>query len=392
MRAAPIIFKNVTVATGDGPTAGSVEVRGKVIAALDVGSRGPGHRVDGAGGMVIPGLINAHDHLDLNHFSRIKYRSRYRHAVDWIEDIEARFDSDPDLVEPRRFAVADRLLVGVVKNLLSGVTTVLHHDPPPPPVPRRLPLRVVRRFGFCHSLDRGDAAASFRRTRPDWPWIIHLAEGVDDRAAGELGRLDGLGALGPNTVLVHGVGLNSADRQRLVSRGGGLIWCPTSNDFLFGRTAEVGDLAAAGCLALGTDSRLTGELDVLAELRAAAATGQLPGEQLLPLVTTSPARLLRLTDGGRGRIRVGWQADLVLLPPARGGDPASQLLELTRADLRLVMIAGRPVVADPDLEPLFDVTRTPARRVTLDGVDKLMAGRLVEQLHSSSLGEGGLTL
>ena len=177
-----------------------------------------------------------------------------------------------------------------------------------------------------------------------------------------------------------------------MSRGAGLIWCPTSNDFLFGRTAEVGDLAAAGCLALGTDSRLTGELDVLAELRAAAATGQLPGEQLLPLVTTNPARLLRLTDGGRGRVRVGWQADLVLLPPARSGDPVSRLLELSRADLRLVMIGGRPVVADPDLEPLFDLTRTPARRVTLDGVDKLMAGPLVEELQSSSLGEGGLAL
>jgi len=267
MRTRRFSLDNVAVVTADGKAANSVEVRGKDVAALDGEPSEPCVRIDGAGGMVIPGLINAHDHLDLNHFERIKYRPRYLHATDWIEDVETRFDSDPRLVEPRRFPMEDRLLVGAVKNLLSGVTTVLHHDPPPAQVPRRVPLRVISNFGFCHSLDRGDPAASYRGTRRDQPWIIHLAEGVDQRAAGEFCRLDELGALGSNTVLVHGVGLNSADRRMLMNRGAGLIWCPSSNHFLLGGTADVADLAAAGWLALGTDSRLTGELDMLAELR-----------------------------------------------------------------------------------------------------------------------------
>ncbi len=109
-------------------------------------------------------------------------------------------------------------------------------------------------------------------------------------------------------------------------------------------------------------------------------------------MTTGPARLLRLVDGGRGRIRVGWPADLVLLPPADGRDPIAHLLGLTRADLQLVVIDGRPVVADPGLEVIFQLTGTPAQRITVDGVGKLMDGRLVDRLRTSSLAEPGLTL
>jgi cytosine/adenosine deaminase-related metal-dependent hydrolase len=109
-------------------------------------------------------------------------------------------------------------------------------------------------------------------------------------------------------------------------------------------------------------------------------------------VTTNPAAMLRLEDGGRGRIRVGRPADLVLLPPAGERDPVSHLLDLHRSDLRMVMIGGRPVVADTDLEPVFAAARTTPRRVGVDGVTKLMDERLAEMLRRSSLKETGLSL
>ena len=85
-------------------------------------------------------------------------------------------------------------------------------------------MRVVQHYGWSHSLlvDGDEAVAgAYRRTPRDWPWIIHAAEGTDPDAASELGRLDDLGCLGANTVLVHGVGLRPEDRARLTARA---IW------------------------------------------------------------------------------------------------------------------------------------------------------------------------
>jgi cytosine/adenosine deaminase-related metal-dependent hydrolase len=269
--------------------------------------------------------------------------------------------------------------------LLSGVTTVCHHNPLHKPLRRNYPLRVVAEYGFCHSLFRGDDAwTSYRETNSNHPWIIHLAEGIDAEAAAEFDQLDRLGLLQPNTVLVHGVGLAAAQRRALIERGGGLIWCSGSNVFLFGQTACVSDLAQAGKLALGSDSRLSGEFDLLAELRVAHETGQLSPRDLFQLVTLNPARLLRLRAGG--------PADFVLLPPPTGADPFAHLLSLTRADLDLVMLAGKPIVGSPRMQPSFTATKTKATSVWVDQVEKLLAQHLAERLQKSSVQEPGLIL
>ncbi|MDX1524411.1 MAG: amidohydrolase family protein, partial [Anaerolineae bacterium] len=321
------------------------------------------------------------------------YRERYSHSRQWIEEIEARFDDDPALVGPRRQPLADRLLIGAVKNLLSGVTTVCHHNPLFKLLRRRFPIRVVERYGFCHSLFRGDdPVESYQKTKPDRPWIIHLAEGVDSDAAAEFDQLDDLGLLQPNTVLVHGVGLTEAQRQVLIERGGGLIWCPASNDFLFGRTACVSALAEAGKVALGSDSRLSGACDLLAELRVAHQTGQLYPQALFRLVTVDAARLLRLGQKGVGRLVEGGVADLVLLSAPTGHDPFETITGLDRSQIGLVMIGGRPLVGSPALQVVFETTRTRGQLVRVDEVNKFMNQTLVNGLARSSISEPGVNL
>ncbi len=387
----PLYFKNVTILNAGGPAGRSLRVKRKRVVAID---EPPGKNdciIDGQGGLLIPGLINAHDHLELNTFQRLKYRDRYSHSRQWIEEIEARFDSDPALTEPRQQPLADRLLIGAIKNLLSGVTTVCHHNPLHKPLRRRFyPVRVVKEYGFCHSLFRGEeTAGSYHQTNPAWPWIIHLAEGVDAEAAAEFEQLVELDLLQPNTILVHGVGLTAPQRQRLIEQGGGLIWCPASNEFLFGQTASVQALAEAGKLALGSDSRLSGEFDLLGELRVAAETGQLSPQQLFRLVTVDAARLLRL-NRNCGWLTVGGPADLVLLPPPTGRDLFAAISRHPRRDLALVMQAGQPLVGDPRLRPIFEATRTKTALVQVDGLDKLMPLRLVRRLKKSTVQETGL--
>jgi cytosine/adenosine deaminase-related metal-dependent hydrolase len=349
--------------------------------------------IDGCGGLIMPGLINAHDHLELNTFKRLKYQESYTHSRQWIEDIEARFDTDPALTEPRRQPLADRLLVGALKNLLSGVTTVCHHNPLHPPLRRNYPVRVVKSYGFCHSLFRGDdPLASYRRTPASDPWIIHLGEGIEAEAKAEFEQLQQQGLLQPNTILVHGVGLTLPQRQRLIDQGGGLIWCPGSNLFLFGQTACVGELSEAGKLALGSDSRLSGEFDLLTELQVAYQTGQLSPQALFRSVTVDAARLLRLRQGGRGQIREGGLADLVLLPPPIPPDPFARLLDLTRSQVELVLLAGKPLVGSPQMQPVFEARKTKSASVCLDGVEKLLPQKLVARIRKAVIQEPGLTV
>ena len=57
--------------------------------------------VDLEDSFVFPGLINAHDHLELNSQPRLKWRERYDNASEWFADFQPRFDTDPALAVTR---------------------------------------------------------------------------------------------------------------------------------------------------------------------------------------------------------------------------------------------------------------------------------------------------
>lgn len=386
-----LTLANACLLGADGVFAASLRVERGRIAAIDAPSFKGDLVVDLAGALVLPGLINAHDHLELDSFPRLKWRDRYANAREWIADFQPRFDADPALAVPRAAALGDRLLIGGLKNLLSGVTTVCHHNPLYPQLRRAFPVRVVTRCRFSHSLliDGEAVTREYRRTPKDWPWIIHAAEGTDAEAAAELDRLDRWGCLGPNTILVHGVGLDRDDRARLIERGGGLIWCPSSNHFTLGATADVRDLACAGKVALGSDSRLSGERDLLEEMKAALATKQVDARALYRMVTVDAASLLRLPRAGR--LAPGFPADLVILP-ALQPDPFESLLATDRAAVQLVMIGGRALIGDEAMLPLFAATRVAAAKVRVDGRHKWMAAWIVARLRRSAIGETGLAI
>ena len=257
-----------------------------------------------------------------------------------------------------------------------------HHNPLHRPLRRAdFPVRIVARYGWAHSLHfTPDVLASLRNTPSGAPWIIHLAEGTDAIAAAEYGRLAALGCAGAQTVLVHGVGLSAADRAVAARQVRGLVWCPSSNAYLLGRTADVRSWRdAGGRLALGSDSRLTADGDLLDELRVAQSSGQLPDADLLGLVTTGAAALLGLDEAGR--LDPGCPADLIL---TRADRP---LVGARRADLALVVRGGVPLIGDPAVMACFPVQTVPAR---LDGVSKLIQSGLARRILTCSLAEPGL--
>ena len=384
----PMTFVNARVVTPEGRLARTIRVNGRRVDGIDVA---PGKRdvvVDLNESYVFPGLINAHDHLELNSQPRLKWRERYDNASEWIADFQPRFDSDPALAVTRAATLDDRVWVGGLKNLLAGVTTVGHHNPLHRPLRKRFPVRVVNDFGFSHSLhiDGENVAVSHQRTPGDWPWMIHAAEGIDRRAREELDTLDRLGCLSSNTVLIHGVAFCRAAADRVIDAGAGLVWCPSSNRFLFEATADVRAFDDADRLALGSDSRLSGEGDLLDELKAAHATRQLSAEGLWRTVGRSAARLLKLKDAGR--LAPGVPADLTVMRPL-AACPFDTLVSVSRTDVRLTMIDGQPAIGEPGLSAVFDaagVGRMPAR---VDGTARVVARWIGARVARMQLQEPG---
>ncbi|MGB7340367.1 MAG: hypothetical protein WBC91_15830, partial [Phototrophicaceae bacterium] len=145
---------------------------------------------------LFPGLINAHDHLELNHYPRTKFRDVYDNAHQWGEDVNTRLNDEP-FKTLRSYPIWDRLFIGGLKNLLCGATTVIHHGPKYREMFRKdFPVRVLKKYGWSHSLhfdSEADIIKSYKSTPKDVPWFIHLAEGTDDIAASEYQRLKKMG-------------------------------------------------------------------------------------------------------------------------------------------------------------------------------------------------------
>jgi cytosine/adenosine deaminase-related metal-dependent hydrolase len=191
------------------------------------------------------------------------------------------------------------------------------------------------------------------------PFIIHVAEGIDAEARRELSVLDEAGGLGAATAIVHGLGLTDADRDRVAESGASVIWCPSSNHFLYNATADPRSLRERGIVVgLGTDSPISGGAHMLAELRSARTAWRLqygedpdPG-MLLQFATTGSAAALRL-EGKRGAVVPGAVADLCLFP-SRSLDPATDLLGLEPWEFSLILAEGRPTAGDQSHQALFE--------------------------------------
>jgi hypothetical protein len=332
----------------------------------------------------------------------LKRRERYGNASEWIDDLRPAIQGDPQIREKSRHRLSDRLFIGGLKNVLAGVTTVAHHNPIYREFGLHFPVRLVDRYGWAHSLalehgpvgahgePGGVVAERFRSTPCSVPFIVHAAEGVDDRAASEVDVLDAAGALAGNTVLVHGLAIDPPGWHQLFERGVALVWCPASNQFLFGRTLCMGRVldtrAARGRVCIGSDSRVTGSRDLLDELRI-AATAHPASDDLLRMVSTWAADTLRLSD--RGRLRVGLSADLAVIPAVTDSASAS-LLRCRRSEVDLVVRRGVPVVGAPALLAAFTARRVHAGTIEVDDAPRLVEASIAKRIARCSIQEPGV--
>jgi len=401
-----LVFQNATIVNPDVIAEGCTVVieRGKFSRVERDGQirRGRGTiLLDASQWLLFPGLINIHDHLRGTWLPRCG-NGPYQNVYQWLRELHAKPSAFAPARERDRITMPHLYWLGTYKNLFSGTTTVVdHYVRLEHSLYAQLPIRLITEFGregvvrtyhepeIYPSWGEG-IVHEFQRCAGRVPFVIHVEEGVDEETGTELHRLERLGVLAPNSVLIHGIGFDDEDIELVAQHGCHMVWCPATHEFLYGRTGNIPEWLERGInTTLGTDSSLTGGLNLFDEMRTALRLyGQmfsraLPLEELYKMVTCNPARAL-LMDERIGRIAAGYAADVLVLERQPDRSPLETLVEAEPHDIVLLLHAGRPRYGDEPLASLFKAipNRAGSTRVVVGGKPKRIVGNPIRLLRA----------
>jgi cytosine/adenosine deaminase-related metal-dependent hydrolase len=337
------------------------------VVAADVGPEAV--HLDLGGLTLLPGLVNADDHLQLSTLPPLGSSPPYPNAYAWTAELAG----GPALADALGVPEPDRLWLGAWRNVLAGVTSVFHHGPFHRSMARDdFPVRVQARYAFAVSPGGTPALRrSYRTTDRRIPWIVHCAEGTDEVARREVEVLAEANVLRQNSVLVHAIAVGPEQAERMAAARACVVWCPEADARLYASTADVRMLRRHGVrVGLGTDAAAAGARDALSNLAAARATGWLEDGELLQMATRGSSEVARLPTGSA---EPGSPCDFTAVTSLQG------LLAGDRKAVAAVLVRGELVYGTPDL---FEAARTRYGRLTVDGVERAVPAEAARRLRS----------
>jgi cytosine/adenosine deaminase-related metal-dependent hydrolase len=290
------------------------------------------------GTIAFPGLINSHDHLEFDVYPPLAHR-RYADWREWGEDIHRR---DRAVIDSReRIPRQERLRWGALRNLLCGVTTVAHHGPARDDR-ALLPVGRIRSTSI-HSV-HGARGWRWRLNEPiaKPPYVVHVGEGTSAEARAETADLVRWNLFRRPLIAVHAIAMRPEQAVHFHA----VVWCPRSNELLYGATADVSALKTSVPILFGTDATLSGDWSIWTHLRCARALGALDDRELYGAVTSTAARVWNRRD--LGRIAAGQVADVVVARK-RAHDRWDAFFAVEPEDILLVVRGGRVVVCDASI-------------------------------------------
>ncbi len=191
----------------------------------------------------------------------------------------------------------------------------------------------------------------FRRgTGPMYDYFRRAGREMSDcRRVGVVQLLHEWGVLGPSCLAAHANCLTPLDVQLLQQTGTHVVHCPRTHRFFARPVAPLQPLWAAGVnVCLGTDSlasaAVKAELSLPAEMQTLAHNlPDLSAERIVEMVTINAARALN-QSGKLGQLLPGATADVVAFPlPAGSVDPYEEVV-FAEQPVTFSMIGGQVVI------------------------------------------------
>lgn len=352
--------------------------------------------------ILMPGLINAHCHLDFTVMrGAILQQESFSHWVRRINDLKRTLtDEDYLLSISNGFAELRRWGTTTVFNIESFPELMV--QVPPPPIRAWWFYELIDVRNRIHTEDVVAGALTFFEKHPNWlggfglsphapyttsnalyklakfccekyamPWTTHLAETDEEfemfvSASGPLhdflkglGRgMHDVGGITPvarlfldrlvprGGILAHMNFLSDQDYELLASQAKTItvVHCPKCHEY-FGRPPfELDRFRSIGVpVCLGTDSLASNtSLSLFEEMRHVLRNfPHLSAEEIIDMTTRRPAKAIGMS-GELGEIAPGAHADLIAIPYAgKIGDAFDALIEYS-APVSWMMVGGRP--------------------------------------------------
>jgi hypothetical protein len=321
--------------------------------------------------LAFPGLVNSHDHLDFNLFPQLG-RETYNNYSEWGKDIHLKYQEIIRAVT--RIPSALRIKWGIYKNLLNGVTTVVNHGKKIPVDETTGIINVLQDFSVLHSI-KGEKYWKLKLN--GWaagePVVIHIGEGTDRQAYGEIDALLKWNLFKKKLIGVHGVAMT--ERQAAFFHA--VVWCPASNYFMFQRTADVNKLKHKTNILFGTDSTLTAPWNMWEHVRLARSTQMLDDRELFGILTTSASNIwMNKLPGDASNQNC---ADIVVAENKSGINDWNAFYNIGPEDILLVLSKGHIRLFDSSLYSrlrLANVALGNFSRVYINGTEKFVYGDL----------------
>ena len=364
--------------------------------------------IDAGGGIIMPGLVNAHTHLPMTLFRGL---ADDLPLTKWLN--EYIFPAEGKHIRPETVRLGT--LAACAEMILSGTTTccdgyfyeddvaaavsqtglraVLGQgviDFPAPGVPNPADnvnhaVKFVEKWQgaspliipaiFCHSPYTCSEAtlkkAKDAAVAANVLFQIHVAETKSEynqiqsqQQATPVKYLDNIGILDANTLLVHAVWLGSDDIELIAKRQTPVAHNPESNMKLASGIAPVPKLLTAGItVGLGTDGCASNnDLDLFREMDTAAKLHKvnlldptvMDAKTVLKMATIGSARAIGL-EKDIGSLEVGKQADIIIIDTFKPHlvpqyNPVSQIVYAAQgSDVRDVIVKGKVLLRNRKL-------------------------------------------
>jgi cytosine/adenosine deaminase-related metal-dependent hydrolase len=314
-------------------------------------------------GTIYPGLIDLHDHLSYNALQLWDVPKLYTNRDQWAKgDTYRKLVTGPMKVLAHTPEYVPAIVRYVeCKCLVAGTTTSQGIALSSYAGIQRFYKGIVRNVEQTDEAGLPEAATHIadveakdrekflKRLKSLDCLLLHLSEGVDDKAREHFLALEGAPgdwAITSSLAGIHCVALQKKDFDVLGKSGAAMVWSPLSNLLLYGKTADVSMAREAGVLAaLGPDWSPSGSKNLLGELKLARLVdsvngGALSDVELIALTTRNPAKILGW-DEQLGTIEAGKRADLLVVSGA-GGDAHAHLFTRSEHDVELVVVNGVP--------------------------------------------------